>query len=148
MKHSIRRTLLVPILLVVIQSSGLPASAADAQQKDILLATMQKELDRATTELGKQTPAPYFLSYEVQDQNYVIAFGGDGVLVSLVNTRRRSVDVITHVGTPALDNTHEASRTSAIHSGLLATEDDPAAIARELWRLTYQGYRNASKAFL
>jgi predicted Zn-dependent protease len=56
--------------------------------------------------------------------------------------------VITHVGSPDLDNTHETSRMSAIHSGTLASVDDPDAIARELWRLTYLGYRNAAKAFL
>jgi TldD protein len=123
-------------------------SAADPKPKDILLTTMQQELQRATTELGKLTPAPYFLSYEVRDQSYAIAVGGDGVLLSSMRARRRAADVITHVGTPALDNSHENSRSSAIHSGALATDDDPDAIARELWRMTYQGYRNAAKAYL
>jgi len=73
-------------------------NAADTKPKDILLNTMQQELQRATTELGKLTPAPYFLSYEVRDQNYAIAVGSDGVLLSSVRTRRRAADVITHVG--------------------------------------------------
>jgi len=124
------------------------AQASDKKPNDVLLSTMQRELDRATTELGKLNPSPYFLSYEVQDETIAVAAGGDGALLSSLRTRRRAVDVITHVGTPALDNTHENSRPSAIHAGSLATEDDPNAIARELWRLTYQGYRNAAKAYL
>jgi TldD protein len=122
--------------------------AADAKPVDVLLTSMQQELQRATGELGKSSPAPYFLSYEVQDQNYAVAIGGEGVLLTTLRARRRSVDVITHVGSPALDNSHEDSRTSAIHSGTLPTEDDSDAIARELWSLTYQGYRNAAKAYL
>ena len=124
------------------------ARAADATPKDPLLATMQAELQRAVKELGSASPAPYFLSYEVQDQDFAIAVAADGSLLSSLHFRHRSADVITHVGTAALDNTHEDSRMSAIHSGAVPTEDDPDAIARELWRLTYQGYRNASKAYL
>lgn len=113
-----------------------------------MLTTMQKELQRATNELGKLTPAPYFLSYQVHDDSYAIAVASDGALISSVRTRRRSVDVITHVGTPALDNSHETNRNSAIYRGTLAIDDDPDAIARELWRLTYQGYRNGAKAYM
>jgi predicted Zn-dependent protease len=155
MTHSSRRILLPAIAAVFLFASLLQAADAkpagaksESKQKDILLTTMQQELQRATTELGKVTPSPYFLSYEVQDQSYAVAFGEQGTLVSSLRARRRTADVITHVGTAALDNTHESSRTSAIHSGELATDDDPNAIARELWRLTYQGYRNAAKSFL
>lgn len=147
MNHSRRTVSFLPLILFFLLPFS-NANAGDAKSKDVLLTTMQQELQRATTDLGKLTPAPYFLSYEVRDQSYAIAIGGDGVLLTSLRTRRRSADVITHVGTPALDNTHEASRASAIHSGTLATDDDPDAIARELWRLTYQGYRNATKAFL
>jgi len=140
------------VLILSIFATVSPANAADkkaeGKQNDILLTTMQQELNRATAELGKTAPAPYFLSYEVQDEHVAVAFGVDGALVSSLRASRRAADVITHVGTPALDNTHETSRMSAIHSGMLATNDDPDAIARELWRLTYQGYRKASKAYL
>src|SRR5512140_821462 len=84
-------------------------SAAEGKPKDLLLTAMQAELQRATTELGKLTPAPYFLSYEVRDQNYAIVVGGDGALLSSLRTRRRGADVITHVGSPSLDNSHEKS---------------------------------------
>lgn len=139
------RVYLLPLLLLTTLA---PSTKTADKPKDVVMDTMQRELDRATTELGKLSPAPYFLSYDVQDESYSIAAGADGALLTSLQTRRRAVDVITHVGSPALDNTHEASRPSAIHSGSLATDDDPNAIARELWRLTYLGYRNAAKAYL
>jgi len=148
MIKSRRKIFVLPALFFLFLTASSVGKAADMKSKDVLLSTMQQELQRATEDLGKLTPAPYFLSYEVQDQTYALAVGGDGVLISSLRTRRRSFDVITHVGSAALDNTHEASRTSAIHSGILATEDDPDAIARELWHLTYQGYRNAAEAYL
>ena len=111
-------------LLILLIAPTFCAQAADRKPNDVLLSTMQGELDRATAELGKLNPAPYFLSYEVQDETIAVAAGGDGALLSSLRTRRRAVDVITHVGTPGLDNTHENSRPSAIHAGSLATEED------------------------
>lgn len=152
MNRALTQKLVFSSLLFVV--AALPSHAADvkqkseAKQKDVLLATMSNELQRATKALGQVSPAPYFLSYDVQDQTFAIAVGMDGALLSSLHFRHRSADVITHVGAPALDNTHEDSRTSAIQSGSLATDDDSDAMARELWRLTYQGYRKASKAYL
>jgi predicted Zn-dependent protease len=55
--------------------------------------------------------------------------------------------VILRVGAPALDNTHGENRASAISSGVLPLEDDPDAIARELWRITCEEYRKSSRAY-
>ena len=107
-QHSV--LLVFGLLLITLTLS---AHAADKKPNDVLLSTMQAELDRATAELGKLNPAPYFLSYQVQDETIAAAAGGDGALLSSLRTRRRAVDVITHIGTPALDNTHENSRPSA-----------------------------------
>ena len=136
------------LLILVFVASASGKGGANGNAGDVLLGAMQKEIDRANSELGKLTPAPYFLSYEVQDETYAIAAAEEGALVSSVRTRRRWADVITHVGTPLLDNTHESSRSSAIRSGMLSTEDNPDAIARQLWQLTYQGYRGAAAAYL
>lgn len=39
------------------------------ENSDVLLSTMQQELQRAQSSLGKLDPAPYFLSYSVYDQS-------------------------------------------------------------------------------
>src|SRR5579864_6202153 len=108
---------------------------------------MQEELQRAQTSLGKLDPAPYFLSYSVHDQSMAVAVGSEGSLVSSTRVRRRAADVSMRIGTAALDNSHQQNRGSARTSGSLALEDDRNAIARELWRLTYEEYRKASKAY-
>jgi len=116
-------------------------------KNDALLATMQAELQRAQSSLGKLDPSPYFLSYSVYDQSIVLAVGSQGSLVNSTRARRRTANVTMRIGTSALDNSHAQSRGSAITSGSLPLEDDRDAIAHELWRLTYEEYRQASKAY-
>ena len=59
---------------------GIPCWAASPpnEKPDVLLTTMQEELQRAQTNLGKLDPAPYFLSYSVYDQSMAVAWGAKG----------------------------------------------------------------------
>jgi predicted Zn-dependent protease len=134
-------------VLAVALSASADAPPAANEKSDVLLATMQQELQRAQSSLGRLDPAPYYLSYSVYDQSVSVAIGAQGGLVNSTNARRRSADVTMRIGSPALDNSHEQSRASAISSGALALDDDRDAIARELWRLTYEEYRKASNAY-
>jgi TldD protein len=124
------------------------STPADKDKTDVLLSTMQEEMRRAQSSLGKLDPAPYFLSYSVNDQSIVVAVGSQGSLVNSTRARRRAVDVRMRIGTPALDNAHAENRSSASSSGSLPLDDDRNAIAHELWRLTYEEYRKASQAYL
>jgi predicted Zn-dependent protease len=124
------------------------SSPADKDKSDVLLSTMREEMQRAQSSLGKLDPAPYFLSYSVNDQSIVVAVGSQGSLVNSTRAHRRAVDVRMRIGTPALDNAHAENRSSASGSGSLPLDDDRNAIAHELWRLTYEEYRRASKAYL
>lgn len=141
-------------ILVTAGSGALASSHRDGNnnesnaKNDALLVTMQQELQRAKTDLGKLDPAPYFLAYSVHDQISAAAFGSQGSLLSSTRIRHRNADVIMRIGAPALDNSHGANRTSAIDSGALPLQDDKNAIAHELWRLTYEEYRKASQAYL
>ena len=147
-----RRCILViaVIALAAGAQSRAASGSADAEKAkaDVLLSTMQAEMQRAQSSLGKLDPAPYFLSYSVYDQSIVVAVGSQGSLVNSTHGRRRAVDVGMRIGTPALDNAHAQNRGSASSSGALPLEDDRNAIAHELWRLTYEEYRKASKAYL
>jgi predicted Zn-dependent protease len=87
------------------------------------------------------------MSYSVYDQSVSVAMGTQGGLINFTQTRRRAADVTMRIGSPALDNSHEPSRSSAISSGTLVLDDDRDALAHELWRLTYEEYRKASKAY-
>jgi len=123
-------------------------SIAAKPRTDVLLDTMQHELQRAMTTLAGKDPAPYYASYSVTDSDTaVIAATNDGLILS-TRVRRRQADVTMHVGTAALDNTHGQSRPSGLLPGLLPLENDGDAVARVLWQLTNQEYERASSAFV
>ena len=128
------------------KASSLPAAAAAAS--DPVLKAMQAELARATTELGKTEQAPYFLSYTVYDQDFVVLIGAYGSLLNNVSAQRRHADVTMRVGTPELDNTHGQSRPSGVSSGTLPLGNDQDAIARVLWELTDREYKRAVPSLL
>jgi len=113
------------------------------EKSNVLLSTMQQELERAQTNLNKLEPPAYFLSYSVFDQSTVTVVASEGALLNSNHLRRRTADVTMRVGSPALDNAHEQNRESAITSGLLPLDDDS-----DRGRLSYEEYRQASKAFL
>ena len=122
--------------------------AAQMKADDVLLFTMQRELKRATADLGHLDPAPYFISYSVYDQEGTVVVGGLGSLLNSTEFRRRTGEVTMRVGSAALDNTHQENRYSGINSGLIPLRDDPAAAARVLWQLTHEEYRQAAQSYL
>jgi TldD protein len=137
----------------------LPASAAAADNpatsgaattiaSDPVLKAMQTELSRATMELGKTEQPPYYLSYTVYDQDFVVLVGAYGSLLTNTAARRRQADVTMRVGTAELDNTHGQSRPSGVSSGTLPLGNDQDAIARVLWELTDREYKRAVPSLL
>lgn len=149
-KRSLIRTCALAGLCAIL--CGLPTAnafaTASAGQNDVVLTGMEKELQRARRELGKLTPAPYFISYTVYDDQMVFVIGANGSLVTSTTNRKRTADVIMRVGTPALDNAHDESRPSAINSETLPIDGGASSIAHALWQLTFGEYRRASAAFL
>src|ERR1700722_4403374 len=103
MSRSIVRSVICFLLLV----SGIPlAAVTSAPHPDVLLQTMQRELQRATSSLAKTDPAPYYLSYAVTDESGSTVAGANGSLIVSTSSHRRVADVMMRVGSPALDNTH------------------------------------------
>ena len=121
---------------------------AGEKSGDVLLSTMQRELQRAHSKLGQLDPAPYFTSYSVYDQEGTVVVGGLGSLLNSTQFHRRTGEVTMRVGSAALDNTHQENRFSGMTSGLVPLADDPDAAARVLWQLTYEEYRQAAQTFL
>ncbi len=145
------------VLAVQLACLSVPASGSDGDHSsttattpatDPILRVMQAELNRAKTDLSKSDPAPYYLSYTVNDQDVIVIAASDGGLLSDSAVRRRTADVTMRVGTPDLDNTHGQSRASGMNSGTLPLDDDADATARLLWELTDRGYKRAAPAYL
>jgi TldD protein len=152
MKSKNAALLAIPVLLIAIPtalfSQKPPTGETPATGSDnLLLATMEKELRRGQSELAKQDPAPYFASYNVTDGESLVILSAQGAILNSTRTHNRAADVSMRIGTPALDNTHDKERASGITSGQLPLRDDPDAIARVLWRLTYDEYRKARQAY-
>jgi TldD protein len=126
-------------------SAGAAAAAVDAKKvaSDPVLRVMQAELSRASSELGKTDQGPYYLSYTVYDQDYVVLVGAYGSLLTDAAAKRRQADVTMRVGSHELDNTHGQSRASGVTSGSLPLSEDQDAIGRVLWELTDREYKRA-----
>lgn len=143
------RPLTRPVLVALVFACAVPIGALSSPPaQDVLLDTMQRELKRATSSLAKSDPAPYYLSYAVNDATGYTVGATSGSLFVSMKINRRQADVMMRVGSPSLDNTHSQSRPSGISSGLLPLGDDPDATARVLWQLTDREYEQASGAFL
>ena len=137
------------LFLAVLALCAFPLGAfTSSPTANVVLATMQQELQRATKSLAKTDPAPYYLSYAVTDTDETAVAASNGSVIYSASVDRRQADVMMRVGSVALDNTHSQSRASGITSGLLPLNDDANAIARVLWQLTDREYEQASAAFL
>ena len=127
------RNLAVRLLAIALLATTQSWAATPPTEKtDALLSTMQQELQRAQSSLGKLDPAPYYMSYSVYDQSVSVAVGTQGGLINFTQNHRRAADVTMRIGSPALDNSHEQGRVSAIGSGTLVLDDDRDALAHEL----------------
>ena len=132
-------------------------------QEPVLMQAMETELHRAIAELGNaitpvasgvkktasdSTPAqkPYFLSYSVADAESVGINAQYGAITSSNESHSRTADVQVRLGSPLLDNTHDAHRTSALTTLPLPLSDDRSAIERSLWFATNRGYGQALAA--
>lgn len=110
---------------------------------------MRTELARSMEQLKKQPTPPYFLSYEIVENETMAATASFGALVSSDSgTRRRQLTIDLRTGSFQLDNTHPI-RGSGINipDGFLTVpipiDDDPDAIRAMLWYFTDQKYKRA-----
>jgi TldD protein len=123
-------------------------SAAPGAADPQLLKTMQQELDRAMSSLNKADPAPYFISYSVNEEFGTVIMASSGALVANMNRHDRTADISVRVGDRELDNTHGENRFNAITSASLPLDDKPDAIARVLWLNTDRMYKKAAQGYL
>src|SRR5258706_16417667 len=82
-----------PILSAAPAEKSASTKTAPAKPADPILKVMQSELSRATSSLSKTDPAPYFLSYTVNDQDIVVLVGAYVSLLTDAAVQRRQADV-------------------------------------------------------
>ena len=129
---------------------GLVASNA-AAQTTVLLDTMSQELHRNFSVLQqKADPPPYFLSYEITEQEFRAVTGTLGSVDSSNGGKTRALDVSVRVGTPKLDNYHRVrgDRGQFTSGALISFEDNVNSVKRRLWLETDRAYRTAAERLI
>ena len=129
---------------------GLVASNAPAQPT-LLLDAMSHELNRNFSALKeKAEPPPYYLSYEITEQDYHSISGTLGTVDSVSGGKSRALDVSVRVGTPQLDNYHRVrgDRGQFTSGAAVSYEDSVNSIKRRLWLETDRAYRTAAERLI
>ena len=126
--------------------AALPAPAQNSSVLDILA----QELNRNFTALKKAEPAPYFLSYEVTEEDYRTISGTLGSIAAKGDSKDRILDVTVRVGSPQLDNYRRVvgERNQFSRGALISFEDNPNAIKRRVWLETDRAYRAAAERLI
>ena len=109
---------------------------------------MGEELNRNYGVLKeKADPPPYFMSYEITEEEYHVVSASLGAITTSNGGKGRNLDVSIRVGTPKLDNYHRArgDRAQFTSGASISIDDDAAAIRRRLWLDTDRAYRAAAE---
>jgi predicted Zn-dependent protease len=116
-----------------------------------LLNILSGELDRNFRILKeKADPPPYFISYEVTEEDFHTLAASEGALSLNNHGKTRHLDVSMRTGSPKLDNYHRmrGERLQYSSGSSLSIEDNPIAIKQQIWADTDQAYRQAAERLI
>jgi TldD protein len=112
---------------------------------------MSQELNRNFNALKeKADPPPYYLSYEITEQDFKSVSGTLGTVNPTSTNKSRALDVSVRVGSPKLDNYHRVrgERGQFTSGALVSFEDNVNSIKRRLWLETDRAYRTAAERLI
>ncbi len=144
-------TLSLVFAIFVLIAPGSLAASATGTPGNSLIDILKGELDR---EFGvmktKADPAPYYMAFEVTEENVDAASASLGALVQNTHQHVRGVDTTIRVGSPQFDNYHPYKGTQFRFTSFtpLSIDNDPDQIRRTLWRESDRVYRLASRRLL
>lgn len=120
-------------------------------QSPALLTILSDELNRNFQALKeKGDPPPYFMAYEVTEEDGCAVQATLGALQASMCSHTRQLDVTIRVGSPQLDNYHrvEGERPVFTSAARLPIEDVAGAIRQVVWRETDRVYRMAAERLI
>ena len=129
----------------------LAAASVAPAQSPVLLDAMSQELNRNFIALKeKADPPPYFMSYEVTEEEFRTISGTLGTINNSGGGKNRALDVSVRVGSAKLDNYHRVrgDRGQFTSGALLTYEDNVNSIKRRLWLETDRAYRAAAERLI
>lgn len=127
--------------------SFFPASFAQSP----VLKILSEELERNFRILkDKADPPPYFISYEITEEEFHSVAATLGAISVNTSGRTRHLDVSLRTGTPKLDNYHRVrgERAQFTSGAQVSIDDNPAAIKEYLWLETDRAYRAAAERLI
>jgi TldD protein len=126
---------------------GVLSAASPAGLIDILTGELNREF---TALKAKADPTPYYMAYEVTDEESDSESASLGALVDNVHSHVRGVDTTIRVGSPQFDNYHPYRGSSGRFTNFasLSLDDNPNQIRRALWADSDRVYRLASRRLL
>lgn len=116
-----------------------------------MLKVLGEELDRNSRILKeKADPPPYFISYEITENEFHTLGASLGALIVKNSGRTRHLDVSLRAGSPKLDNYHrvKGERAQFTSGSQISTDDVPAAIKQQIWIETDRAYRAAAERLI
>jgi len=124
-----------------------PALNAQDAGTSTILGAMKAELARSQRAFKTERVQPYFLSYEITDDQVASITGTFGKLQMSEQSRSRQLDIDLRVGTPHLDNTHGTREEAAEGSPpiFVPIEADADALRSILWYYTDLKYKQAAE---
>lgn len=127
------------------------ALAAPPAENRVVLDAMNEELQRNLQALKqKADPPPYYLAYEITEQESWATSATFGALNSSGHSKNRFLDTTLRVGSPKLDNFRRVrgERIQFTSGVQVAVDDSPAAIKERLWLETDRVYRAAAERLI
>lgn len=153
----------VALLLMALMGCAAAPSRVDLEEslltpnendREAILQAMTAELERSTRELRLQDyEAPYFLSYQIRDEETYTISGKFGALSNETHRRQRYAYVESRVGSYDFDNfanvDSESWRFGDFRADrLLPIDADEQALRGALWLLTDEAYKKALSDYL
>jgi TldD protein len=132
----------IRIATVVLLAFLTPTLKAQDADTTTILSAMKAELGRSQVAFLTERVQPYFLSYEITDDQVVNVTSSFGKLQTSQNTRSRQLDIDLRVGNAHLDNTHGA-REDGAPPIYVPIDSDPDALRGVLWYYTDLKYKQA-----
>lgn len=141
----------IPGILISCLAVKVEVVRAQSAAASPVLEAMKAELSRSMDTFKSQPTPPYFLSYEITDDQTVTVNTSFGKIISSTDDHNRQLDIDLRVGDYRLDNTHAIRGGVPDLSGMMERfsmipmpiEDDPVAIRTVIWRSTDQKYRRS-----
>jgi len=138
----------IPLMIIGFLFITLASVAQETDRSDyVVLKAMQDELNRSQRELQLEGyQAPYFISYQIKDNEFYSIKGKYGAVASSDNNRIRRLYVDVRVGDYDFDNSIKGRSGGGIpynDASDVPVDNDTDAIRAALWQVTDYAYKEA-----